>query len=84
MRKTASLTFKLAGAASILTLSGLMAASPARAATSTSAPDAFQHFIECAGWLISDSAKHAQYCDPGHEVFVSGSTGSDPEDIENT
>jgi len=80
MRHTALTTFRLAGAASILTLTGLMAASPVQAATTTSATDALQHFIECAGWLISDPAKHAQYCSPGHDVFVSGSTGFSPED----
>jgi len=81
MRHTALTTFRLAGAASALTLSGLMAASPVHAATA-STTDALQHFVECAGWLINDPAKHAQYCDPGHDVFVSGSTGYSPEDSQ--
>jgi len=82
MRFTNSTTAKLAGAASILTMTTLMAASPAHAATSTT--ESLQHFIDCAGWLFSDPAKHAQECSPGHDVFVSGSTGFsyDPEDCE--
>jgi hypothetical protein len=35
-----------------------------------------QHFLDCFGVLITDSAAHAANCDPGHDVFVSGSTGS--------
>src|SRR5690348_4997665 len=81
MRHPASSTFRLAGAASILTLASLMAASSVQAAPAQSAADALQHFIDCAGWLISDPAQHAANCDPGHDVFVSGSTGfaTDPE-----
>ena len=83
MRYT-SVTARLAGAASILTLTSFMAASPTHAATATSAADALQHFIDCAGWMISDPAKHAAECSPGHDVFTSGSTGfaPDPEDSE--
>jgi hypothetical protein len=85
MRYTASTASKLAGAASILTLTTLMAANPAQAASATGV-ETLQHFIDCAGWLINDPAKHAQNCDPGHTFFVSGSVGSgavpDPEDAE--
>lgn len=75
MRLTVSRASKLAGAASLLTLTGLIAASPAQAASTTSA-SALQHFLDCANWLITDPAKHAANCDPGHTVFVSSSTGS--------
>jgi len=80
MRYT-STTARLAGAASILTLTSFLAASPVHAATTTTA-DALQHFIDCANWLVSDPAKHAANCNPGHDVFLSGSTGyssTDPE-----
>jgi hypothetical protein len=73
MRNSASFAFRLAGAASVLTMTGLMATSPVQAATSA---DPIKHFVECAQWLVSDPAKHAKYCDPGHDVFVSGSTGA--------
>jgi len=58
----------------------LLVPAPAQATTTA---EAVQHFIECANWLVSDPAKHAQYCSPGHDVFVSGSTGfaSQPEEI---
>ena len=36
----------------------------------------WQHLIDCAKALLSDPAAHAKYCGPGHDVFVSGSTGS--------
>jgi len=49
-----------------------LAPAPAQAATTA---EAVQHFIECANWLLTDPAKHAQFCSPGHDVFVSGSTG---------
>ncbi len=76
MRRTASTTFRLAGTASVLTLTSLMAASPVHAAaTSASITDTMQHFIECAGWLITDPAKHAKECDPGHTVFANGTGG---------
>ena len=86
MRHSASRASRFTGAASILTLAGLLAGSSAQAAT-PSVTSQFQHFIDCAGWLFSDPAKHAQDCAPGHTVFVSSSTGSgavpppsDPED----
>jgi len=81
MGHTSSTTIRLAGAASILTLTSLMAAGPVQAGAAPTVSDAIKHFIECAEWLITDPAKHAKYCDPGHDVFVSGSTGfsSDPE-----
>ena len=84
MRHTSSTNRRLAGAASILTLTSLMAASPIHAASAPSITESLQHFIDCAGWLVSDSAKHAQNCDPGHDFFVSGSSGfaADPEDSE--
>jgi len=57
-----------------------MAASPVQAGTAPTVSEAIKHFIECAEWLIFDPAKHAKFCDPGHDVFVSGSTGfSDAE-----
>lgn len=34
-----------------------------------------QHFLDCFGAMIHDSTAHAADCDPGHTVFVSGSTG---------
>jgi len=72
---------RFAGAASVLTLASLMASAPAHAAASTSSSsgstDQFQHFVDCARWLLSDPAKHAKYCDPGHTVFVS--SGGDAE-----
>lgn len=80
MRHTASTKFMFAGA-SILTLTGLMAATPVQAATAGST-DTLQHFIECAGWLLSDPGKHAQFCDPGTIVFAHGSGGSGTPDSE--
>lgn len=79
MRHTGSKTFRLAGAASILTMTSLMAASPIQAASSPSIIDSIQHFVDCAGWLITDPARHAQECSPGHVVTVSGGHGSCPE-----
>jgi hypothetical protein len=34
-----------------------------------------QHFLDCFGALITDPVAHAASCVPGHDVFVSGSTG---------
>ncbi len=72
-----SKTLQLAAAAGILAMSGLLAASPTQAATTDhTVSAALQHYIDCANWLVSDPAKHAEECGPGHTVFVSGSTGT--------
>jgi hypothetical protein len=34
-----------------------------------------QHFLDCFGAMISNPAAHAADCSPGHDAFVSGSTG---------
>lgn len=84
MRHTGSMKYKFAGAASILTLASAMAASPVQAAsTSSSVTDSFQHFIQCAEWLITNPAMHAKDCGPGHTVTVSsGGDGSAFVDTE--
>lgn len=71
MRITMSNSLKLAAAAGVLAVGGLLAASPAQAAKYSNWQDAAKHFELCAEWLISNPAKHAKYCDPGHVVFVS-------------
>jgi hypothetical protein len=57
----------------------IVATAAASAATDTPVtPDSVNHLlhvVDCARVLISDPAAHAKYCDPGHDVFVSGSTG---------
>lgn len=79
MRFTMSNTLKLAAVTGVLAIGGLLAASPAQAAKYSNWQDAGKHFEECANWLLTNSAKHAKYCDPGHAVFVSaGGDGSAP------
>jgi hypothetical protein len=69
---------KTALVAGVFAGSMLALSSPTQAATTA---ETMQHFIECANWMITDPAKHAQFCSPGHDVFVSGSTGyAAPED----
>lgn len=53
----------------------LLAFSTPTYAVDTAVVSQAAHFAECLGWLISDPAKHAQFCSPGHTVFVSSSTG---------
>jgi len=77
MRKVSGL-LKTVVVASAFAGSMIIAPAPAQAATPA---EAIQHFIECANWLVSDPAKHAQYCSPGLDVFVSGSTGFAAEEI---
>ena len=81
MRFTTSNMLKVAAVAGLLAVGGLSAASPAHADAgkySTFAA-ALQHYLDCANWLLTDPAKHAQFCDPGHTVFVSsGGFGSPP------
>jgi len=55
----------------------LAAAAVARAST-TITPESvnhLQHLIDCASALVADPAAHEQYCAPGHDVFVNGTTG---------
>ena len=66
---------KTALVASAFAASMLAIASPAYAGKYSNPAAAMKHYIECANWLVSNPAKHAQFCDPGHDVFVSGSTG---------
>jgi len=64
-------------AAAVASVIGVSAATIASADT-TITPDSvnhWQHVIDCAKALLSAPAAHAQYCAPGHDVFVSGSTG---------
>jgi hypothetical protein len=68
--------FKSALVASAFAASMLAVSTPAEAGKYSNFTDALKHYTECATWLVSDPAKHAQFCDPGHDVFVSGSTGS--------
>jgi len=75
MRTTVFNYLKLALVAGAFAASSLAVASPAQAGKYSNPTDAMKHYVECANWLVSDPAKHAQFCDPGHDVFVSGSTG---------
>ncbi len=39
--------------------------------------DLITHFAQCAQWMLTDPAKHAQFCSPGTSVFVSsGGSGA--------
>jgi len=75
MRNSLSNYLKLAVVAGSFAAGSLTVASPVQAGIYSNPADALKHFEECANWLVSDPAKHAQFCDPGHDVFVSGSTG---------
>lgn len=75
MRFTMSNTFKLATFAGVLAIGGFLAASPAQAAKYSNWQDAAKHFEDCANWLVSDPAKHAKFCDPGHTIFVNATGG---------
>jgi hypothetical protein len=81
MRNTVFNYLKLVIVAGAFAAGSLTVASPAQAGQYSDPAAAMKHFAECANWLASDPAKHAQFCDPGHDVFVSGSTGfgSPPE-----
>lgn len=52
----------LAGTA-LLVLAGTIATAPAEA---NSFGDGVAHFVQCAGWMFSDSQMHADNCSPGH------------------
>ena len=75
MRFSLSNMLKLAVLAGVLAIGGLLAASPAQAAKYSNWQDAAKHFEQCATWLTSDPAKHAQFCDPGHVVFANATGG---------
>jgi hypothetical protein len=47
--------------------SALLVASPAQAAHHSDVATQARHFAECLDLMISDPAKHAQLCGPGHE-----------------
>ena len=76
MRTSVSNSLKLAGIAGAFAVGSLMMAVPAQAGKYSSFTAAFQHYVECANWLVSDPTQHAAHCDPGHTFFVSASTGS--------
>jgi hypothetical protein len=76
MRNIVSKSVKLAVVAGMMAAGSLAVASPAMAGKYSDPTVAMKHYIECANWLVSDPAKHAKFCDPGHDVFVSGSTGA--------
>ncbi|MEP7240647.1 MAG: hypothetical protein ABI697_07160 [Devosia sp.] len=61
-------------AALTMALGMAFAATPTQAAADVQAR--LSHFEQCLIWLGSDPAKHAEFCSPGHDVFVSGSTGT--------
>jgi hypothetical protein len=73
MRNTSLKYLKLAIVAGLFAATAV--ASPVQAGKYSNFADAMKHFIECANWLVSDPAKHAEFCDPGHDVIVSSSTG---------
>jgi hypothetical protein len=75
MSSNVSKYLKLALVAGAFVVGGLAAAAPAQAGKYSNPADAAQHFADCAKWMVSDQAKHAKFCSPGHTVFVSGSTG---------
>ncbi len=70
------------------TAATILAALPAMAATTTSTSssspvtpesvDPVKHTLECLKLLFTDPAAHAEYCGPGHTVFVNSSTGYSP------
>lgn len=76
MRESISNFLKLAAAAVILAIGIVAISSPAQAGKYSSYQAAMQHYADCARWLVSDPAKHAEFCNPGHVVVVHGSTGS--------
>jgi hypothetical protein len=56
-------------------LLGLLGPASVAVALDNSTVDNLTHFTQCAQWMLTDPDKHAKYCSPGHDVFVSGSTG---------
>lgn len=62
----------LAGAGVIM---ALIAASPAQAAQHKTVASQVQHFNECLTLLISDPARHAQECGPGHAWTAAADVG---------
>lgn len=67
----------LTGAA--VAVASVIGVSSSALADTTITPDSvnhWQHLIDCAKALLSDPAAHAQYCAPGHDAFLSSSTGS--------
>jgi len=73
--RNVSTVLKSALVAGAFAASMLAASTPAQAGKYSNVSDAMKHYVECANWLVSDPAKHAQFCDPGHDVFLSSSTG---------
>lgn len=63
-------TLALVACASVL----MVAVTPAQA-LDASVGSQLSHFEQCLVWMVTDPAKHAQFCSPGHDVFVSSSTG---------
>ena len=76
MRKSVSNIIRLAAISGAFAIGSLMATAPAQAGKYSDVTAAVQHYIDCANWLITDPAKHAANCGPGHTFFVSSSTGS--------
>lgn len=74
--RSVSTFLKLAAAAVIMAIGIIAIASPAQAGKYSSPTAALQHYTECANWLFSDPAKHAEFCSPGHVVFAHSSGGS--------
>jgi len=62
--------------AAVMGLGLLALGGPASSASITpNSVSPIQHYLDCLGALITDPAAHAANCAPGHDVFVSGSTG---------
>jgi hypothetical protein len=63
-------------AAAVASVIGVSSSAMATTTITPATTNEWQHIMDCAKALLSDPAAHAQYCSPGHDVFVSGSTGA--------
>jgi hypothetical protein len=62
-------------AAAVASVIGVSSSAMADSPITPDSVNHWQHIMDCAKALLSDPAAHAQYCAPGHDVFVSSSTG---------
>ena len=68
---------RIAAGVSLGLLMGLTGFSSAEAASANPpSTDGFQHFLDCFGAMVHDSAAHQQYCSPGSNVPSNGSLSS--------
>ena len=62
-------------AAAVASVIGVSSSAMGATTITPASTNEWQHIMDCAKALLSDPAAHAQYCAPGHDNFVSGSTG---------